>query len=108
MTFSIDIHQDTLVKKLKPAVVKVYDYYEPGKNENMYFSRQSKFRVATNVKRNYLLNYTVLNYHFPFIAAILTNHKTCKYRSEGSRYVLREAGLFWQREQNCERIYNGQ
>ena len=32
MTFSIDIHQDTLVKKLKPAVVKVYDYYEPGKN----------------------------------------------------------------------------
>ena len=36
MTFSIDIHQDTLVKKLKPAVVKVYDYYEPGKNENIY------------------------------------------------------------------------
>ena len=35
MTFSIDIHQDTLVKKLKPAVVKVYDYYEPGKNENI-------------------------------------------------------------------------
>ena len=34
MTFSIDIHQDTLVKKVKPAVVKVYDYYEPGKNEN--------------------------------------------------------------------------
>jgi hypothetical protein len=32
MTFSIDIHQNTLVKKLKPAVVKVYDYYEPGKN----------------------------------------------------------------------------
>ena len=29
MSFSIDIHQDTLVKKLKPAVVKVYDYYEP-------------------------------------------------------------------------------
>ncbi|XP_028406949.1 murinoglobulin-1-like isoform X3 [Dendronephthya gigantea] len=29
ITFSIDIHQDTLVKKLKPAVVKVYDYYEP-------------------------------------------------------------------------------
>ncbi|XP_046860665.1 alpha-1-inhibitor 3-like [Xenia sp. Carnegie-2017] len=30
ITFSINIHQDTLVKKLKPAVVKVYDYYEPG------------------------------------------------------------------------------
>ena len=36
MTFSIDMHQDTLVKKLKPAVVKVYDYYEPGNNKKIY------------------------------------------------------------------------
>jgi hypothetical protein len=32
MNFSLDIIQSTLVKKTKPGVVKVYDYYDPGKD----------------------------------------------------------------------------
>jgi hypothetical protein len=30
MSFSLDIVQSTLVKKTKPGVVRVYDYYNPG------------------------------------------------------------------------------
>jgi hypothetical protein len=32
MTFSLDIIQTTLVKKTRPGVVRVYDYYDPGKD----------------------------------------------------------------------------
>jgi hypothetical protein len=32
MSFSLDIIQSTLVKKTKPGFVKVYDYYDPGKD----------------------------------------------------------------------------
>jgi hypothetical protein len=34
MSFSLDILQSTLVKKTKPGVVHVYDYYEPGTRMN--------------------------------------------------------------------------
>jgi hypothetical protein len=35
VNFTLDILQSALVKKLKPGVVKVYDYYEPG-NSGFY------------------------------------------------------------------------
>ena len=52
MTFSIDVHQDTLIKKLKPAVVKAYDYYESESQakvmytigESECYGDKSKFR----------------------------------------------------------------
>jgi hypothetical protein len=36
MSFSLDIIQTTLVKKTKPGVVRVYDYYDPGKDVSSY------------------------------------------------------------------------
>ncbi len=37
MSFSLDIIQTTLVKKTKPGVVRVYDYYDPG-NDIRFFT----------------------------------------------------------------------
>ncbi|XP_028407143.1 alpha-2-macroglobulin-like protein 1 isoform X2 [Dendronephthya gigantea] len=37
ITFSIDIHQDTLVKRLRLAVVQVYDYYEPERQAKVMY-----------------------------------------------------------------------
>ena len=51
MTFSIDIHQDTLVKKLKPAVVKVYDYYEPGENWKQTFISRFYFVLSSMLEK---------------------------------------------------------
>jgi hypothetical protein len=51
MTFSIDIHQDTLVKKLKPAVVKVYDYYEPGENWKQIFISRFYFVLSSMLEK---------------------------------------------------------
>ena len=46
----MDIIQSTLIKKTKPGVVRVYDYYDPG---NVAFRTQNSFvkKIVENNKR---------------------------------------------------------
>ena len=58
LSFSLDIIQTTLIKKMKPGVVRVYDYYEPGTDSvcghyTITVRRDYHFlSICTNVNNN--------------------------------------------------------